>query len=240
MKLLSIVLPAHNEEDNIAPLVQGLSELRSEIGGSWGLECIFVDDGSTDRTRSMILEARRRLPELKIRLIALDKRWGLTAALDAGFRVSRGSVVATMDTDLQNDPRDLPELLSHIEEADVVAGVRVSRKDPFVKKLSSKIANAIRNFATNEDIVDTGCSLKVFRKEYINRVKLFSGLHRFLPTILKMEGARVLQVPVSHRCRLHGSSKYHLTNRLVGPLVDLLAVRWMQKRHLSYHWEEIE
>ncbi len=239
MRSLSIVLPAFNEEDNIPLLAAELSRVVCSLAGRWKVECIFVDDGSTDHTRQQMLGVRKEYPELGARIIALDRNWGLTAAMDAGFRAARGEVVATMDTDLQNDPRDLPRLLEHLEHADVVIGVRVQRRDPFVKRASSRIANAIRNWVTHENVADTGCSLKVFRKEYLDRIKLFHGLHRFLPTLLKMEGARVVQVPVNHRPRRHGRPKYHLWNRLVGPLVDLFAVRWMQKRHLGYRYEEI-
>lgn len=239
MERLSIVLPAFNEAENIAPLAAELAEVDVELRPRWEVECIFVDDGSTDGTRAAIERAAREHPGLDIRLIALDRNWGLTAAMDAGFRVARGDVVATLDTDLQNDPADLPKLLDHLAEADVVVGIRVSRRDTFVKRMSSRVANWIRNRVTRDDIVDTGCSLKVYRREYLERLKLFNGLHRFLPTLLRMEGARVLQVPVGHRPRLHGEAKYHLHNRLVGPLLDLLAVRWMQKRHLGYDFEEI-
>jgi glycosyltransferase involved in cell wall biosynthesis len=186
-----------------------------------------------------MLAAKGQYPELGIRVIALNPNSGLTAAMDAGFRWARGSVVATLDTDLQNDPADLPHLLNHLEWADVVAGIRAKRQDSVVKRMSSKIANAIRNRATHDDVADTGCSLKIYRKEYLDRLKLFTGLHRFLPTLLKLEGARVVQVPVNHRHRVHGVAKYHLWNRLIGPLMDLFAVRWMQKRHLSYRSEEI-
>ncbi len=239
MDKLSIVLPAFEEQDNIAPLAGELAAVLPALLDRWEVECVFVDDGSTDRTRDEILRARDAYPRLGIRLVALDRNWGLTAAMDAGFRAARGDVVATLDTDLQNDPADLPRLLAELDRADVVIGIRVNRRDPLVKRLSSKIANGIRNRATGEDIVDTGCSLKVYRKAYLDRVKLFTGLHRFLPTLLRMEGARVVQVPVNHRPRVHGRAKYHLWNRLVGPLLDLFAVRWMQKRHLGYRWEEI-
>jgi glycosyltransferase involved in cell wall biosynthesis len=236
---LSIVLPAYNEEGNIAPLAAELAAVARQLGPRWTVECLFVDDGSTDGTRAEILAARARHPELGIRVIALDRNRGLTAAMDAGFRAARGDIVATLDTDLQNDPADLPRLLARLDEADVVIGVRVNRRDGFVKRASSKIANAIRNRATGEDVIDTGCSLKVYRKQYLDRIKLFTGLHRFLPTLLKLEGARVVQVPVHHRPRVHGRAKYHLWNRLVGPLLDLFAVRWMQNRHLGYRAEEI-
>ncbi len=239
MRRLSIVLPVFNEEENLPILAEELSRVVTDLRSEWAVECVFVDDGSTDRSRERMLEIRERHPELGVRVVALDRNWGLTAAMDAGFRCARGEVVATLDTDLQNDPRDLPSLLAHLDRADVVVGIRVDRRDPFVKRVSSKIANAIRNWATDEDISDTGCSLKVYRRAYLERLKLFNGLHRFLPTLLKMEGTRVAQVPVNHRPRRHGQAKYHLWNRLVGPLLDLFAVRWMQKRHLGYRWEEI-
>jgi lipid-A-disaccharide synthase-like uncharacterized protein len=147
MDLLSIVLPAYNEQDNVAPLAAELAEVLPDLGAHRAVECIFVDDGSTDETRQKMLEARRNYPELGIRVLALDRNWGLTAAMDAGFRAARGSLVATLDTDLQNDPKDLPKLLDHLAGADVVVGVRVTRKDSFVKRASSRIANVIRLLA---------------------------------------------------------------------------------------------
>lgn len=236
--LLSIVLPAFNEEGNILPLAGEIAEVLPALG-SWAVECVFVDDGSRDGTRREMIAARTRYPALGIRIVALDGNYGLTAAMDAGFKAARGAVVATLDTDRQNDPRDLPRLLAELEGADVAIGVRVRRRDSFVKRLSSKIANRIRNRATGEQIADTGCSLKVYRKEFLERLKLFTGLHRFLPTLLKIEGARVVQVPVNHRPRAAGRAKYGLANRLAGPLADLLAVRWMIKRRLRYRSEEL-
>ncbi len=237
---LSIVLPAYNEEGNILPLVGEIADVYPQLKAFGELETVFVDDGSTDRTRAEIFEARDKFPELNIRLVGMNANSGLTSAMNAGFRSARGEVVATLDTDLQNDPHDIPKLLSKLDEADVVIGIRANRRDTIVKKMSSKIANAIRNWATDENIVDTGCSLKVYRKMYLDRMKLYTGLHRFLPTMLKLEGARVVQVPVNHRPRIHGEAKYHLFNRLIGPLMDLVAVRWMQKRHLGTGWEEID
>jgi len=236
--ILSIVLPAFNEEGNILPLSGELDEVLPALA-AWSVECVFVDDGSTDNTRREMIAARARYPDLGIRIIALDGNYGLTTAMDAGFKAARGGVVATLDTDRQNDPRDLPRLLAELGSADVVIGVRVRRRDSLVKRASSKIANSIRNRATHEEIADTGCSLKVYRKEFLDRLKLFTGLHRFLPTLLKMEGARVAQVPVNHRPRAAGRAKYGLANRLAGPLADLLAVRWMMKRHIRYRTEEL-
>jgi glycosyltransferase involved in cell wall biosynthesis len=120
----------------------------------------------------------------------------------------------------------------------VVAGVRTNRQDSWIKRVSSRIANNVRNRLTHETVVDTGCTLRVYRREYLTRLKLYSGLHRFLPTLLRLEGARIVQIPVHHRPRAHGVGKYHLLNRVWGPFVDLLAVRWMQKRHLRYRCEE--
>jgi glycosyltransferase involved in cell wall biosynthesis len=236
--LLSIVLPAYNEAGNIAPLVDELAAVLPALAPR-AVECVFVDDGSTDATRAEILAARTRHPELGIRVVALDGNHGLTTAMDAGFHAARGEFVATLDTDLQNDPRDLPRLLAAVEGADAVVGVRVRRRDSLVKRLTSKVGNAVRNRLTGEDIADTGCSLKVYRRSFLSRLKLYHGLHRFLPTLLRLEGARVVQVPVNHRPRAAGRSKYGLANRLVGPAMDLLAVRWMQRRHLRYRAEEL-
>ena len=239
MPHLSIILPAYNEADNIAALASEIAGILPVLREEWDVECIFVDDGSSDATLEQMIAARKQHPDLGVRIVALSRNWGLTAAMDAGFHAARGDVVATLDTDLQNDPRDLPKLLAELGEADVAIGIRVNRRDTFIKRASSRIANSIRNWATREDIIDTGCSLKVYRKHYLDRLKLFTGLHRFLPTLLRLEGARVVQVPVNHRPRAGGVAKYHLANRLAGPLLDLLAVRWMQKRHLGYRAKEM-
>lgn len=236
--LLSIVLPAYNEAGNIAPLADELAGALPALAPR-AVECIFVDDGSTDGTRAEILAARSRHPGLGIRVVALDGNHGLSTAMDAGFKAARGELVATLDTDLQNDPRDLPRLLAALEDADAAVGVRVRRRDSLLKRLTSRVGNAARNRLTGEDIADTGCSLKVYRRSFLLRLKLYDGLHRFLPTLLRLEGARVVQVPVNHRPRAAGRSKYGLANRLVGPLMDVLAVRWMQRRHLRYRAEEL-
>jgi glycosyltransferase involved in cell wall biosynthesis len=236
--LLSIVLPAYNEAGNIGSLVEELAGVLPALAPH-AVECIFVDDGSTDGTRREILAARGRHPELGIRVLALDGNHGLSTAMDAGFRAARGDLVATLDTDLQNDPRDLPRLMAALEGADTAVGVRVRRRDPLLKRLTSKVGNAVRNRLTGEDIADTGCSLKIYRRDFLSRLKLYDGLHRFLPTLLRMEGARVVQIPVNHRPRPAGRSKYGLTNRFIGPAMDLLAVRWMQRRRLRYRAEEL-
>ena len=176
----------------------------------------------------------------QLRVIKLARNAGQTAALDAGFRRSHGAVVVTLDADLQNDPADIPALLSNLEGCDAVVGVRRTRRDSLVRRLSSRIANYVRNRLSDEEITDTGCSLKAYRREALERLVLYNGMHRFLPTLIKMEGFHVREVPVGHRPRKHGQSKYGIGNRLVPAFVDLLAVRWMKKRKLRYEVMEEE
>jgi dolichol-phosphate mannosyltransferase len=232
---ISIVIPVYNEQDNIKPLISELGEVLHGLGRLY--EIIFVDDGSWDRSFELLKEAASQ--DSQIRVIRFRKNTGQTAAFDAGFRTAQGDIVVTMDADLQNDPQDIPQLLEKIEKFDVVCGWRHKRKDPWIKIVSSKIANFVRNKLSQEDIVDTGCSLKAFRSECLQNVKLFNGMHRFLPTLAKMEGFTVTQVKVNHRPRKFGTTKYNISNRMVRAFTDLLAVRWMKRRHLNYEIAEI-
>ena len=231
---ISIVIPVFNEEANIKPLGAELREVLDGLGKSY--EIIFVDDGSGDQSFAILKDAASN--DSRIRVIRFKRNTGQTAAFDAGFKAARGDIVVTMDADLQNDPHDIPHLLEKIGEFDVVCGWRQKRKDPWIKIVSSKIANFVRNMLSQEEIVDTGCSLKAFRKECLQNVKLFNGMHRFLPTLAKMEGFSVTQVKVNHRPRRFGTTKYNIRNRMVRAFADLLAVRWMKKRHLDYEIEE--
>jgi dolichol-phosphate mannosyltransferase len=227
---LSIVLPVYDEADNLSPL---WSELRASLEGlGLRFEALFVDDGSGDGSG----EALDRMAHYddRVRVLHLDSHSGQTAALDAGFRSARGSVVVTMDSDLQNDPADIPLLLEKIGSFDAVVGRRVVRQDPWSRRLASRIANAVRNFVSDEFISDTGCSLKAFRRDCLTRIRLYDGMHRFLPTLLKMEGFTVAEVAVGHRPRHRGSSKYTFGSRLLRSCWDLVTVRWMQKRRLTY------
>ena len=199
-------------------------------------EILVVDDGSSDATLEVLRKARVEFPHL--RAIRLRANTGQTAAMDAGFRNARGAVVVTMDADLQNNPSDIPKLLELTETWDVVCGVRVARRDNFVRRVSSRIANWVRNKLSGENIRDTGCSLKAYRREHLLRLKLFKGMHRFLPTLLKMEGCTVTEVPVDHRPRLLGEAKYGVLNRVFKSLRDLFAVRWMKRRFIRYEIEE--
>ncbi|HNT37424.1 MAG TPA: glycosyltransferase, partial [bacterium] len=165
-----------------------------------------------------------------------------TSALDCALRRARGKYIASLDADLQNDPKDIPTMLVPIVsgKCDMVNGWRKDRRDPWIRLVSTKIANGVRNWLTHETIRDSACGLKVFRRECIERVKLYKGMHRFLPTLVKMEGFRVIEVPVNHRPRTAGKTKYSIGNRLFRALRDAFAVRWMQSRTVLYQYEEWE
>jgi dolichol-phosphate mannosyltransferase len=227
---LSVVIPVYNEAENILPLGERLSAAFENYAGS--LEVIFVDDGSTDRTLELLKQVQARDP--RIRIARFRRNLGQTAAMAAGFRLASGAVVVTLDGDLQNDPGEIPRLMEMMKDWDVVCGVRVERRDTLVKRLSSRIANGFRNWATDDDIVDTGCTLKAYRRECLERLELYNGLHRFLPTLLKMQGYRVTQIPVSHHPRLGGKTKYGTLGRLFKSLPDVWAVRWMKKNYIDY------
>lgn len=201
-------------------------------------EVIFVDDGSTDSSLEVLKKIKKLFPDV-VRILCIEKNSGKTAALDAAFKSTCGETIITMDADMQNDPKDIPLLLEKIKNYDVVCGWRQHRKDPLSKKISSKIANYVRNCLSNEEIRDIGCSLKAFRREHLLKIKLYAGMHRFFPTLLKMEGCEVVEVPVRHHPRLSGTSKYNIKNRIFKSFFDLLAVRWMKKNRLNYQVKEI-
>lgn len=227
---LSLVVPLYNEVENLEDLAREIRAALEPTTRSW--ETIFVDDGSTDGS----LELLRRLAaaDSSIRVVRHARNAGQSAGLATGFRASRGAIVVTLDADLQNDPADIPKLLAELERGfDVVSGVRVDRRDSWVRRASSRIANAVRNWATDEAITDVGCSLKAYRREFLEHLPMFTGMHRFLPTLVRWNGARVTEVPVRHRPRLRGQAKYGIGNRLFRALADLMAVRWMRKRWIA-------
>jgi glycosyltransferase involved in cell wall biosynthesis len=229
MKSLSIVIPVYNEEDNVGPLVARIGEATSGWEGT--VEILFVDDGSSDRTLDLLKEAQAG--DARIRIAHFRKNMGQTAAMAAGFRLARGEVIATLDADLQNDPMEIPRLAAMLDDWDVVCGVRMRRKDTLWKRISSRIGNGFRNWLTRDNIIDTGCTLKAYRRECLEGLELYKGMHRFLPTLIKMRGYRVTQVPVSHHPRLAGESKYGTWGRLVKGLEDVLAVRWMKRNYIG-------
>lgn len=202
-------------------------------------EVILVNDGSADGTHDAIQSLRAAYPRL--RYVRLARNSGQTPAFDAGFRAARGAYVATMDGDLQIDPADIAKLWTRMQQGDVdfVYGRRTKRKDGFVKQASTRIANGVRNRLTGEHIVDTGCPLKVLRREVVDRLVLYKGMHRFFITLAHLEGFRTAEVPVAHRARRSGTSKYGVWNRVFRALRDCLVVRWMQSRHIAYEAAEI-
>jgi len=231
---LSVVIPVRDEADSLAPLHRELDAALNSIDG--GVEILFVDDGSADASQRVMRELARK--DSRVRVVVLDGHHGQTAALDAGFRAARGELIATLDADLQNDPADIPRLMKYLDRADVVNGIRVERNDTAMRILASRIANAVRNFVTGDRVTDVGCSLRVMRTRFVRRIKLYRGMHRFLPTLLAYEGARVVEVPVAHRSRRYGRSKYGIGDRLFEGVVDLLAVRWMKSRSLRYRRDD--
>jgi glycosyltransferase involved in cell wall biosynthesis len=227
---ISIVVPAYDEQENLIPLTSALTETLIALGRRY--EVLFVDDGSRDGTIEVLEDLAAKHAE--VRVIHFRQNAGQTAALDAGFKQARGAVVVTLDADLQNDPRDIPTLLAKLPDYDVVCGIRRRRRDTWVRRLSSTIANGIRRRVLHDDIVDIGCSLRAYRRSCLASIKLYHGMHRFLPVLLQMEGCRIAQAPVNHYPRQHGTSKYNVRNRAWRALLDLFAVWWMQHRQLRY------
>ncbi len=235
---LSVVFPVFNEEENL-PILMG--EIARALGGTpWSYEVIAVDDGSRDRSLAVLDELRATYPQLRV--LTFAKNSGQTAALDAGWRAARGRYVVSLDADLQNDPADIPGMVHKLEESgvDMVIGVRVNRHDTWSRRMQSKIGNGVRNWLTHDQVTDTGCSLKLVRREAVEKVKLFTGMHRFLPTLVRLQGYKVNEMPVNHRARQFGVSKYGAMNRAFRGLVDCLAVRWMGSRLLTYEVREVQ
>jgi glycosyltransferase involved in cell wall biosynthesis len=231
---ISVVVPVYNEEENLPVLIPKIGKVFEGIGLSY--EMIFVDDGSSDGSLRVLKEATSRYPLLRI--IKLKQNRGLSTALLAGMREARGEKMVTLDADLQNDPEDIPRLLGYLDQYDMATGWRQKREDPWLKKISSKIANAIRNRLSGEEIRDSACTLRAFKRECVQNIPVFNGMHRFLSTLVKIEGYRILEVPVIHHPRKFGKSKYNIRNRMVRAFIDLLAVRWMKNRHIHYEIEE--
>jgi glycosyltransferase involved in cell wall biosynthesis len=247
---ISLVIPVYNEEPNLSPLAGEIRRTMQALGRPY--EVLLVDDGSTDGSLAAMIRLASQDPA--VRVIRQARNAGQSAALDAGFRHARGAIVVTLDADLQNDPADIPLLLARLEGGgesggsgksggpfDVVCGVRVGRQDGWVRRLSSGIANTVRNRLTHESVADVGCTLRACRAEYLRRIPAWKGMHRFLPTLLRMEGARIAEVDVSHRPRRFGKPKYNIRNRIWRASADLLGVSWLQSRWIDRRLaEEVE
>jgi len=226
---LSVVVPLYNEEMNL-PILQ--EELRVALRGL-DYEIIFVDDGSVDGTVERIETAPN------IRLIRFEKNSGQSAAIYAGLTAARGATVVIIDGDLQNDPADIPKLLAEIARgADLVCGYRIKRRDTVAKRLTSRIANAVRSRYTKDGVRDTGCTLKAMQRECVSALFPFKGMHRFIPALVKAAGYCLVEIPVNHRPRRFGQSKYGLGNRALRATIDMFGVRWLLSRRLNYKIRE--
>jgi dolichol-phosphate mannosyltransferase len=222
---LSVVVPLFNEEENVA-LLQ--AELAAALEGL-DHEIIFVDDGSRDETVKQIVAGPQ------VRILSFEKNAGQSAAMFAGLQAARGATCVLIDGDLQNDPRDIPRLLAEIERgADLVCGYRAQRKDTLVKRLTSRIANFVRSRFTQDGVRDTGCTLKAMKRECVAALLPFKGMHRFIPALVKGAGYRLVEIPVNHRPRKFGESKYGLGNRALRATTDMFGVRWLLSRRLNY------
>lgn len=230
----SIVIPIKNEEENINDLIQEIEPVMESLAQKWELICI--DDGSTDRSLLILQDLCKKKPHMRI--LSFTRNFGQSAAFAAGFKAAQGEIIITLDGDRQNDPADIPKLTAAISDCDLVVGWRVNRKDTFQKKIVSRISNWIRSRLCGDGIHDTGCSLKVYRKEAICNIKMYRGMHRFLPALFKIEGFRVKEIPVGHRERCRGITKYHFFNRSLGPIIDMFVVRWMRYRTLHHQIRE--
>ena len=226
---VSVIVPLFNEEENMSILQ---SELRAALAGV-DHEIIFVDDGSIDRTAERVEKAPN------VRVIRFAKNGGQSAAIYAGLQAANGAVAVLIDGDLQNDPVDIPRLLAEISRgADLVCGYRARRKDTLVKRLTSRIANTVRSRYTKDGVRDTGCTLKAMRRECVSALVPFKGMHRFIPALIKAAGYRLVEIPVAHRPRRFGQSKYGLGNRALRATIDMFGVRWLLSRRLNYKIRE--
>ena len=226
---LSIIVPVYNEDENLETLI---AEIHQALAGeSDPYEILLVDDCSDDGSAETMQRLARS--DHRLRVLRHSRNLGQSAALVSGFSRARGEIFVTLDADLQNDPADIPKMLAELTGSDVVCGVRTKRQDSWIRLLSSRIANGTRNRLTGESIRDVGCSLRVYRHSFLKTLPAFDGMHRFLPTLLKLNGAHVREVPVNHRPRLHGDSKYGIHNRLWRGIADLFGVRWLQRRWID-------
>ncbi len=224
---LSVVMPVFNEEDNLGPLVNELEGVLKTTGRSF--EVICVNDCSTDNSLAVIQELQKTRPYLRVVNHRVNS--GESAAGATGFENARGEIVITIDADQQNDPADIPALLDALkDDVDAVCGVRRKREDDWVRRLSSRVANGFRNWMTGDRIADAGCTYRALRRSALHEVPVFNGMHRFLPTLLRLQGYKAVEILVNHRPRTRGTSKYGVGNRMWRGIVDCFAMRWFRAR----------
>lgn len=238
---LSVVVPVRNEQDNILPL---LAEIDAALSGRYDYEVIYVDDGSTDATPAVLSAARARYPRLRV--LRHARSCGQSTAVRSGVKAARAPWIATLDGDGQNDPADIPSLMAAVQAPDrppelrLIAGWRRTRRDSWVKRVSSRIANAVRRTLLKDATPDTGCGLKIFERELFLELPYFDHMHRFLPALVLRAGGQVRSVEVRHRHRERGVSKYGVHNRLWVGIVDLIGVSWLQRRAKRPEVHEVE
>jgi len=234
---VSVVVPCHNEAENLRALVAAIRTALAPAAVTY--EIVVTDDASTDGSWDVLKELAAHEPRLRVQRFAAN--CGESAASWAGMQAARGRIILTIDADLQNDPADIPRFLAALADADCVCGTRVEGRgagDGVVKVVSSRIANAVRTKIAGDDITDAGCTYRAFRRECLANVRFFKGIHRFLPTLIRMEGYRVREIPVANRPRVAGTSHYGIGNRVFSSFADLLAVRWMRSRAVRYEVRE--
>ena len=230
---ISFVIPCHNEQDNLPALVTAIREVAEPLNRTY--EIVIADDFSSDNSWPVL--KKLAAADARVRGLRFAFNCGQSAALWAGMNTARGRHIITLDADLQNDPRDVPQFLSALEKFDCVCGSRIAARgegDGLVRIASSRIANWVRNKLSGENVTDAGCCYRAFKRECIADLKFFKGMHRFLPTLFKIEGFTVTEIPVRHNPRTAGISHYGVWNRLFASFYDLLAVRWMQRRMFQY------
>jgi len=223
---ISIIVPVFNEAENVLPMMREVAAAMNKSGRNW--ELVFVDDASTDETPARIIEAVQADP--RVRGLRHQRNAGQSAAVWTGIQATTGPILCTLDGDLQNDPADLPAMIEELANVDFVSGMRLNRQDTWLRKVSAKVARWARKTALGVDFRDTGCAIRAFKRTALAGVFPFNGLHRFLPVIVHGSGAKTLEVPVNHRPRVAGVSKYGVWNRLGRGIYDLIAMSWYQKR----------
>ena len=230
---LSLVVPCHDEVENLRPLVEAIRAAVDPLGLRY--EVVVTDDASTDGSWDVLADLARHDPHIRVQRFAAN--CGESAASWAGMRVARGRVIVTLDADLQNDPVEIPRLLAALDGADCVCGTRVDGRadgDGWLRVLSSRVANGVRRRMTGDGVTDAGCTYRAFRRECIAGLRFFKGIHRFLPTLMRMDGFRVAEIAVANRPRRAGRSHYGVWNRVFVAAADMLAVRWMARRSVHY------
>jgi dolichol-phosphate mannosyltransferase len=233
----SLVVPIYDEEENVQNLLAELEEVLRPHGP---FEVIAVDDGSRDRSQERMRSWKLERGAHWLRIVALEQNCGQSAAVMAGVEQARAAIVATIDGDMQNDPRDLPAMVARVEagEVDAVCGIRRKRRDSFARRASSKIGNGVRNWLTGDRVADAACGIKVIRREFFLRAPRFAGMHRFMATLVRYLGGRVAEMDVNHRPRAAGTAKYGIGNRIWRGLRDCFAMRWLRSRVLKHRVKE--